>query len=161
MTLIMRSAYPYTIKEGYVRVNGQALHRKVMEEKLGRKLKSTEIVHHIDYNRQNNSPENLQLVSCGEHLKLHKSWDVHDFPAEKLSDGLKLINRVECTDVWIMEKERGTKKGIKKYQYYILSFRVNGKVKNVHIGSVKKLTKEEAINKAKEIKSKLLSIGSI
>lgn len=38
------------------------VHRLVMEKKLGRKLLSSEIVHHIDRNRQNNHPNNLELL---------------------------------------------------------------------------------------------------
>lgn len=51
--------------KGYVRVNtGRTRvleHRLVMEEILGRKLHSWETVHHIDGNRQNNEPLNLEL----------------------------------------------------------------------------------------------------
>jgi hypothetical protein len=38
-------------------------YRKIMEQKLGRKLKSGEIVHHKDGNNENNNPDNLQLIS--------------------------------------------------------------------------------------------------
>jgi len=34
-----------------------------MEQKLGRKLKSNEIVHHKDGNNENNHSDNLQLIS--------------------------------------------------------------------------------------------------
>jgi hypothetical protein len=37
-------------------------HRKVMAEKLKRDLALEEIVHHIDSNRSNNSPENLKII---------------------------------------------------------------------------------------------------
>lgn len=44
-------------------------HRLVMEKMIGRYLKPTEVVHHKDGNKQNNSPENLQLFSeNSEHL---------------------------------------------------------------------------------------------
>ena len=42
-------------------------HRVVMEEMLGRSLASNEVVHHRDGNRSNNSPDNLQLMTRGQH----------------------------------------------------------------------------------------------
>jgi hypothetical protein len=57
----------YIDSEGYVRVltdtGYQFEHRLVMAKKLGRPLKPGEIVHHIDEDRQNNSPRNLELYS--------------------------------------------------------------------------------------------------
>lgn len=40
-------------------------HRLVMEEKLGRPLDPKERVHHLDGNRQNNDPTNLELWKIG------------------------------------------------------------------------------------------------
>ena len=46
--------------------------RRTMEKKLGRKLSSTEIVHHIDHNRMNNNPDNLHLFeNTSKHSKYH------------------------------------------------------------------------------------------
>lgn len=68
-------------KNGYVVLNGagrerdgrQYEHRKVMEEKIGRKLNKEEVVHHIDGNRTNNSPDNLMLfANDSEHHKYHR-----------------------------------------------------------------------------------------
>lgn len=56
---------------GYVKYHGEHMHRVVMERILGRKLNSTEIVHHIDGNKQNNEPSNLMVLSQSEHIKLH------------------------------------------------------------------------------------------
>jgi hypothetical protein len=43
-----------------------------MEQKLGRRLKLREVVHHIDGDKTNNRPENLAVFSNhGEHLKGH------------------------------------------------------------------------------------------
>lgn len=42
-----------------------------MEEKLGRSLQPGEIVHHIDGNKRNNSPENLMVMTQSEHARLH------------------------------------------------------------------------------------------
>lgn len=46
-------------------------HRVVMEAVLGRKLLPTEVVHHIDHDTLNNSPDNLQVVTAGQHTRIH------------------------------------------------------------------------------------------
>lgn len=72
-------------KEGYITryipptengKRGQLIpeHRYVMEQYLGRKLKRTEIVHHINEIKTDNRIENLQLFkSVTDHLKHHHS----------------------------------------------------------------------------------------
>lgn len=47
------------------------VHRQVMEEKLGRRLLKTEIVHHVDEDKLNNSPENLVLFSSHKEHAIH------------------------------------------------------------------------------------------
>jgi hypothetical protein len=46
-------------------------HRLVMEKMIGRYLLPTEAVHHMDHDKQNNLPDNLQLMSVSDHSKLH------------------------------------------------------------------------------------------
>lgn len=73
-----------TMRRGYVYVfapdhpvcqgNGRkyvAEHRLVMEKKLGRYLKSTEYVHHVDGDKLNNDPANLEIIGGSEHAKRH------------------------------------------------------------------------------------------
>lgn len=48
-------------------------HRVVAEEMLDRPLKEGEQVHHLDENRENNSPDNLLVLSGPMHAKLH-TW---------------------------------------------------------------------------------------
>lgn len=47
------------------------IHRHVMEQKLGRKLKRNKIVHHDDENKLNNDSDNLSLTSYSGHAKIH------------------------------------------------------------------------------------------
>ena len=47
------------------------LHRHNASITLGRWLTSEEHVHHIDGNRQNNIPNNLQVLTNDEHNKIH------------------------------------------------------------------------------------------
>lgn len=49
-------------------------HKVVAEKKvIKRKLKDGEVVHHLDSNRSNNSPDNLLVLEESQHLKLH-AW---------------------------------------------------------------------------------------
>jgi HNH endonuclease len=58
--------------DGYWVICGEYEHRIVAERKLGRRLKEGEVVHHIDGDRLNNDPDNLEILSSqSEHMKLH------------------------------------------------------------------------------------------
>lgn len=55
--------------------NGIPKHRYVMEQYLGRLLRSDEVVHHIDRNKLNNDISNLQLVTKEEHMRIHQELE--------------------------------------------------------------------------------------
>lgn len=67
-------------------------YRKKLEKHLKRKLKSTEIVHHIDGDSYNNKLKNLQICTHAEHLKLHRNKkEVNSQWKAKLNNFTKLV----------------------------------------------------------------------
>ena len=69
--------YEYINASGYLvncedRNHRYLVHRRKMENKLGRKLKYNEVVHHIDGNKLNNDLSNLQLMTRQEHIEIHR-----------------------------------------------------------------------------------------
>lgn len=73
--------------------NYVAVHRLVMEQKLGRYLLPTEVVDHIDGDIQNNHPDNLRLFSSNaEHLRATISGrkkNMSDDGKRRISDAKK------------------------------------------------------------------------
>jgi hypothetical protein len=69
----------------YIRRN-----RVVMTSILGRMLKSNEHVHHINEDKGDDSPRNLELITADEHNKHHKIGTKHtDESKEKTSNSVK------------------------------------------------------------------------
>lgn len=68
------SSHPLAYQAGKV-----YYHRHVASVSLGRWLSSEEHVHHIDGNRQNNTPSNLMVLSPKEHGELHHQVELEMF----------------------------------------------------------------------------------
>lgn len=70
----------FWMENGYkvIQINGKPVkeHRYIAELKIGRKLKRTEIVHHIDGNKTNNDPNNLEIMTAREHSSLHRNKEI-------------------------------------------------------------------------------------
>jgi len=47
-------------------------HRLVAMKKIGRLLTSEDIIHHIDHDKQNNIPSNVEIVTPAEHRHRHR-----------------------------------------------------------------------------------------
>ncbi len=66
-------------------------HRLVAEEKIGRRLKTSEIVHHINGDKQDNRPSNLDVHgSMAEHMVEHRS------PKSRLAKPGQPNETIEC-----------------------------------------------------------------
>jgi hypothetical protein len=72
----MNGQYIMRFAPGHVKADRQGFvleHRLVMEEKIGRPIFRTEVIHHIDTNPMNNIPENLAIFSSsGSHANYHR-----------------------------------------------------------------------------------------
>ncbi len=74
------------------------------------------------------------------------------------AEALKGAARLEDLNLWQMEKVKTTKKGSRSYGYWMASWREGDRVRNVHIGSCKKLDKETALQKARVMKAEDLGV---
>lgn len=76
--------YEFTMGPHY----GRNVHVVKMEERLGRKLKADECVHHIDGDKLNNDDNNLALLTVSGHARLHRIQDaIRGYQRERKSNG--------------------------------------------------------------------------
>lgn len=65
----------YLLYHDYVNDEQYFVHRRKMEDFLGRKLTCNEVVHHKDQNKLNNDINNLEVLTRAEHARLHKNLE--------------------------------------------------------------------------------------
>ena len=63
----------YIGPKGYRRFSGsgKAVHRAVARKKIGRRIRSNEVVHHKNRNKRDNRPSNLKVISRSKHASIH------------------------------------------------------------------------------------------
>ena len=73
--LIVVNGYKYIYKPNHPNaINGGryiAEHRLILEDKIGRFLTNDEVAHHKNGDKQDNRPENLELMTFSEHSSHH------------------------------------------------------------------------------------------
>lgn len=71
VTLSGTGYYGFTASPANGNNAGRFVHQVVAEQEIGRPLMKGECVHHVDGNKMNNSPENLQVMAESKHARLH------------------------------------------------------------------------------------------
>jgi predicted DNA-binding protein (UPF0251 family) len=91
--LVKSPGHPFADKRGYVRE-----HRLVMEQTLGRYLHPKEVVHHIDGDKRNNAPSNLEVFQTNaDHLRHELTGKTPNYSPDglrRMRENAQRINRL-------------------------------------------------------------------
>jgi len=82
------------VKYKYLAINNKlmAQHRYVLEQHLNRKLKTSELVHHLNKNGFDNNIDNLTLTTRHEHMKIHSPGKKTRFKKQHFLNKDKVYN---------------------------------------------------------------------
>jgi len=74
------------------------------------------------------------------------------------SEALKGAARLEDLHLWQIKKVKTIKKGSRSYRYWMANWRERVKVRNVHLGRCERMSRSEALQKARMLKAEALAI---
>ena len=86
----------------FIRVGNEKVleHVYVYEKYLGRKLLKDEVIHHIDGNKQNNTIENLILLTQKEHANIHMV-NILNMIGEGIKNGYIIFDKNNKEYKWV------------------------------------------------------------
>jgi hypothetical protein len=79
-------------------------HRYIAEQKLGRRLKSDEYVHHVDHNKHHNAPSNLRVIHQSDHNKIRHKTERNFYGRNNPSKHITPARRAEMRRAWLRRK---------------------------------------------------------
>lgn len=83
----------------------QPEHRFVAEWKLGRELKIGEIVDHVDGNKANNDPSNLEVKSQAQHAKDHYERSSDEYKEKRRQQFIEYLNSLSPEETSKLRRE--------------------------------------------------------
>jgi hypothetical protein len=105
-----------------------------------------------DFEKETRTLESVRDMAAGARERLAEAARLRS-----AASALEVEARFEDLRVFRVEKLKETKKGeIKRYEYWHASWRDGAKVRNVYLGSCGKMSREEAMEKARSLKVEAL-----
>lgn len=76
------------------------------------------------------------------------------------ADRLRPEWRLENLGVYKVRKRKATRRGTRTYTYWHVSWREGDRIVSKYLGSTRRLSKEEALKKARQMKARALGVAS-